>query len=175
MGWSQNLFRVLWRALSKEVKEQVGTDLFGNKYYYIPEYKNWRGCGRAGPGAMAHGPSPSAACGILPDQGTKPRPLHRQADSQPLRHQGSPLLMLLRQTIREKRIVESANKREIDYEVGDIPAEWEGVFFWFWYQGDDGFIECLWECSLLFSLLEEFEKTQSWIRKTRKTPPTMEN
>ncbi|XP_049563910.1 NADH dehydrogenase [ubiquinone] 1 alpha subcomplex assembly factor 2 isoform X6 [Orcinus orca] len=126
MGWSQNLFRVLWRALSKEVKEQVGTDLFGNKYYYIPEYKNWRGCGRAGPGAMAHGPSPSAACGILPDRGKKPRPLHRQADSQPLRHQGSPLLMLLRQTIREKRIVESANKREIDYEVGDIPAEWEG-------------------------------------------------
>ncbi|XP_049563909.1 NADH dehydrogenase [ubiquinone] 1 alpha subcomplex assembly factor 2 isoform X4 [Orcinus orca] len=43
------------------------------------------------------------------------------------------------QTIREKRIVESANKREIDYEVGDIPAEWE-----------------------------------AWIRKTRKTPPTME-
>ncbi|XP_061043806.1 NADH dehydrogenase [ubiquinone] 1 alpha subcomplex assembly factor 2 isoform X2 [Eubalaena glacialis] len=42
MGWSQNLFRVLWRALSKEVKEQVGTDRFGNKYYYIPEYKNWR-------------------------------------------------------------------------------------------------------------------------------------
>ncbi|XP_059948905.1 NADH dehydrogenase [ubiquinone] 1 alpha subcomplex assembly factor 2 isoform X1 [Mesoplodon densirostris] len=86
MGWSQNLFRVLWRALSKEVKEQVGTDRFGNKYYYIPEYKNWRG-----------------------------------------------------QTIREKRIVESANKREIDYEVGDIPTEWE-----------------------------------AWIRKTRKTPPTME-
>ncbi|TEA36598.1 hypothetical protein DBR06_SOUSAS38110019, partial [Sousa chinensis] len=32
----------------------------------------------------------SAACGIFPDQGTNPRPLHRQADSQPLRHQGSP-------------------------------------------------------------------------------------
>ncbi|XP_055411070.1 NADH dehydrogenase [ubiquinone] 1 alpha subcomplex assembly factor 2 isoform X1 [Bubalus kerabau] len=86
MGWSQRLFGVLRRALSKEVKEQVGTDRFGNKYYYIPEYKNWRG-----------------------------------------------------QTIREKRIVEAANKREIDYEVGDIPTEWE-----------------------------------AWIRKTRKTPPTME-
>lgn len=47
MGWSQNFFRVLWRALSKEVKEQVGTDRFGNKYYYIPEYKNWRGEMRA--------------------------------------------------------------------------------------------------------------------------------
>lgn len=43
MGWPQGLFRVLWRALSKEVKEQVGTDRFGNKYYYIPEHKNWRG------------------------------------------------------------------------------------------------------------------------------------
>ncbi|KAM5259828.1 NADH dehydrogenase [ubiquinone] 1 alpha subcomplex assembly factor 2 isoform 3-T5 [Hipposideros larvatus] len=87
MGRSQNLFRALWRALSKEVKEQVGTDQFGNKYYYIPEYKNWRG-----------------------------------------------------QTIREKRIVEAANKREVDYEVGTIPAEWE-----------------------------------AWIKRTRKTPPTMED
>ncbi|ELR61220.1 hypothetical protein E5288_WYG012765 [Bos mutus] len=86
MGWSQRLFGVIRRALSKEVKEQVGTDRFGNKYYYIPEYKNWRG-----------------------------------------------------QTIREKRIVEAANKSEIDYEVGDIPTEWE-----------------------------------AWIRKTRQTPPTME-
>ncbi|XP_004678339.1 PREDICTED: mimitin, mitochondrial [Condylura cristata] len=86
MGWSQDLFRVLWRALSKEVKEHVGTDQFGNKYYHIAEYKNWRG-----------------------------------------------------QTIREKRIVEAADKREVDYEVGDIPTEWE-----------------------------------AWIRKTRKTPPTLE-
>ena len=45
----------------------------------------------AGSAAMAHGPSRSAACGIFPDQGTNPRHLHRQADSQPLHHQGSPL------------------------------------------------------------------------------------
>ena len=32
----------------------------------------------------------SAACGIFPDQGSNPCPLHWQADSQPLRHQGSP-------------------------------------------------------------------------------------
>ena len=38
----------------------------------------------------AHGPSCSAACGIFPDQGTNPCPLHWQADSQPLHHQGSP-------------------------------------------------------------------------------------
>ncbi|XP_070375726.1 NADH dehydrogenase [ubiquinone] 1 alpha subcomplex assembly factor 2 isoform X4 [Equus asinus] len=87
MGWSQDLFRALCRALSKDVKEQVGTDRFGNKYYCIPEYKNWRG-----------------------------------------------------HTVRERRIVEAANKREVDYEVGDIPTEWE-----------------------------------AWIRRTRKTPPTMES
>ena len=40
----------------------------------------------------AHGPSCSAACGIFPDQGSNPCPLHWQADSQPLRHQGSPHL-----------------------------------------------------------------------------------
>ena len=41
---------------------------------------------------VAHGPSRSAACGIFPDQGSNPCPLHRQADSQPLHHQGSPHL-----------------------------------------------------------------------------------
>ena len=50
------------------------------------------GSRRAGPAAMDHGPSRSAARGILPDRGTNPHPLHRQADSQPLRHQGSPTL-----------------------------------------------------------------------------------
>ena len=44
---------------------------------------------------VAHGPSRSAACGILPDQGSNPCPLHWQADSQPLHHQGSPVLILL--------------------------------------------------------------------------------
>ena len=45
---------------------------------------------RAGPAIVAHGPSRSAAYGILPDQGSNPCPLHWQADSQPLHHQGSP-------------------------------------------------------------------------------------
>ena len=39
---------------------------------------------------VAHGLSCSTACGIFLDQGSNPRPLHWQADSQPLRHQGSP-------------------------------------------------------------------------------------
>ena len=52
----------------------------------------------AGSVVVAHGPSSSAACGILPDQGSNPRPLHRQADSQPLRHQGSPTGMFIIKT-----------------------------------------------------------------------------
>ena len=48
------------------------------------------GSRHAGSAVVAHGPSRSVACGILPDQGSNPCPLHWQADSQPLRHQGSP-------------------------------------------------------------------------------------
>ena len=48
------------------------------------------GSRRAASVVVAHGPSCSVACGILPDQGSNPCPLHWQADSQPLRHQGSP-------------------------------------------------------------------------------------
>ena len=48
------------------------------------------GSRRAGSVVVAHGPSRSAACGIFPDRGSNPCPLHWQAGSQPLRHQGSP-------------------------------------------------------------------------------------
>ena len=48
------------------------------------------GSRRAGSVVVAHGPSSSVACGIIPDQGSNPCPLHWQADSQPLHHQGSP-------------------------------------------------------------------------------------
>ena len=51
------------------------------------------GSRRAGSVVVAHGPSCSTACGIFPDQGSNPCPLHWQADSQPLHHQGSPLFM----------------------------------------------------------------------------------
>ena len=52
------------------------------------------GSRRAGSVVVAHGRSCSAACGIFPDQGSNPCPLHWQADSQPLRHQGSPRVIL---------------------------------------------------------------------------------
>ena len=59
---------------------------------------------------VAHGTSCSTACGILPDQGSNPCPLHWQADFQPLHHQGSPayylkktfLLIQLTQCVRNK-------------------------------------------------------------------------
>ena len=54
------------------------------------------GSRRAGLVVLAHGPSCSAACEILPDQGSNPHPLHWQADSQTLRHQGSPIFSFLR-------------------------------------------------------------------------------
>ena len=44
----------------------------------------------AGSVVVVHGLSCSAACGLFPDQSSNPCPLHWQADSQPLRHQGSP-------------------------------------------------------------------------------------
>ena len=53
------------------------------------------GSGRAGSVIVAHGPSRSAARGVLPDQGSNPCPLRWQADSQPLRHQGRPEQLFL--------------------------------------------------------------------------------
>ncbi|XP_008060274.1 mimitin, mitochondrial isoform X3 [Carlito syrichta] len=88
MGWSQDVFRALWRSLSKEVKQHVGTDQLGNKYYYVPEYQNWR----------------DVDC-----QCQFERVYYSFAG----------------QTIREKRFIEVANKKEVDYEAGDIPTEWE--------------------------------------------------
>ena len=51
------------------------------------------GSRRAGSVIVAHRTSCSAAFGIFPDQGSNPCPLHWQADSQPLRHQGSPIFI----------------------------------------------------------------------------------
>ena len=53
------------------------------------------GSRHAGSVVVAHGLSCSTACGIFPDQGSNPCPLHWQADSQPLHHQGSPNLPIL--------------------------------------------------------------------------------
>ena len=57
----------------------------------------------AGSVIVAHWPSCSAACGIFPDQGSNPCPLHWQADSQPLRHQGS-LTCIFLKGLEQRRI-----------------------------------------------------------------------
>ena len=67
------------------------------------------GSRRAGSVIVAHGLSCSAACGIFPDQGSNPCPLHWQADSQPLRHQGSPYLSFFK-LIRRKLKVKVASQ-----------------------------------------------------------------
>ena len=54
-----------------------------------------KGSRRTGSVIVAHRLICSMACGIFPDQGSNPCPLHWQAGSQPLCHQGSPLLLLL--------------------------------------------------------------------------------
>ena len=61
----------------------------------------------AGSVIVAHGPSCSAACGILPDQGSNPCPLHWQADSQPLRHQGNPKVTLFFKKVTLKLFISS--------------------------------------------------------------------
>ena len=60
-----------------------------------PLFLRSTGSRRAGSVIVAHGPSCSLACGIFPDQGSNPCPLHWQADSQPLRQQGSPYLFFI--------------------------------------------------------------------------------
>ena len=62
------------------------------------------GSRRAGSVVVAHGLSCSTACGIFPDQGLNRCPLHWQADSQPLRHQGSPKIPFLKGSITSTRM-----------------------------------------------------------------------
>ena len=54
-----------------------------------------RGLWSAGSAVVVHELSCSAARGIFLDQGSNPCPLHWQADSSPLRHQGSPVHRIL--------------------------------------------------------------------------------
>ena len=62
------------------------------------------GSRRTGSAIVAHGPSRSAACGIFPDQGSNPCPLHWQADSQPLRHQESPKTIFLNHHLTQAQV-----------------------------------------------------------------------
>ena len=78
------------------------------------------GSRRAGSAVVAHGPSRSAACGIFPDQGSNLCPLHRQADSQPLRHQGSPRRMYSMCSGREQHIFTFLLGSELLFNFGNV-------------------------------------------------------
>ena len=95
---------------------------------------------RTGSVVVAHGPSCSAAFGIFPDQDSNPCPLHWQADSQPLRHQGSP--------------------RWPHFEVKLFFSYWLRILFWFYvcfciYYDVSG-------CGLLFILLYTWFLSVGW-------------
>ena len=78
---------------------------------------------RAGSAIVAHGPSRSAACGIFPDQGSNPCPLHWQADSQPLRHEGSPygLFLMLRNGLLPSQVSMSLAQSKVPPAPGAGP------------------------------------------------------
>ena len=98
------------------------------------------GSRRAGSAVVAHGPSRSAARGILPDQGSNPRPLHWQADSQPLRHQGSPIFQFL------TRLVCAPASKALKYDTllrycapwverQCLQLMWDSRKLWWWHGG----------------------------------------
>ena len=68
---------------------------------------------------MARGPSRSAARGTLPDQGPNPCPPHWQADSQPLRHQGSPLPLFL-MTLTVLRTGQVLDRMALSWGLSDV-------------------------------------------------------
>ena len=74
----------------------------------------------AGSATVAHGPSRSVACGIFPDRGSNPCPLHWQADSQPLRHQGSPSSIL-----KGPRVFRMVSEHWLQLKVNSCISPWQ--------------------------------------------------
>ena len=91
------------------------------------------GSRRAGSVVVANELSCSVACGIFPYQGSNLCPLHRQADSQPLRHQGSPkwsfLFVMLFETQIPKIIINLCYGyimyKDVICDINNI--KWEGT------------------------------------------------
>ena len=72
---------------------------------------------------MAHGLSCSAACGVFPDQGSNPCPLHWQADSQPLHHQGSPRrvkILIVPETPEHFQLIASTSSQIVQIKKEEI-------------------------------------------------------
>ena len=88
------------------------------------------GSRRAGSVVVAHGLSCSVACGIFPDQGSNPCPVHWQADSQPLSHQGSRICFLYSE---KSPYTEAAPREEIPPSHERLTTELKG-------EGDFAFV-----------------------------------
>ena len=87
------------------------------------------GSRRAGSVIVAHGSSCSAACGIFPDQGSNPCPLHWQTDSQPLCHQGSPSYFLW-----SSSFLHLTPRPVCGYDREQVSTQYweENAFSWWW-------------------------------------------
>ena len=72
---------------------------------------------------MAHRFSCSAACGIFPEQGSNLCPLHWQADSSPLHHQGSPTAYTSEESGSEGKERTGALKRKNTLPGEDLPRD----------------------------------------------------
>ena len=62
---------------------------------------------------VGHGLSCSTACGIFPDQGLNPCPLHWQVDSYPLGHLGSPREFILNKEGRGRKQPKEVFRKEV--------------------------------------------------------------
>ena len=103
------------------------------------------GSRRAGSVVVAHGLSRSAACGIFPDQGSNPCPLHWQADSQPLRRQGSPTMRFWYSSLCMYKIALSCWSLNFKC-ISNILHLYYPHDFWFWYHICMWMISCLYVC-----------------------------
>ena len=75
---------------------------------------------------LARGLGCRMACGIFPDQGSNPCPLHWQADSSPLDHQGSPMFF---KGLLKKRFL-LGSQIEMHWSYRSIYEEL--IFLWDW-------------------------------------------
>jgi len=66
---------------------------------------------------VAHGLSCSTACGIFLDQGLNPCPLHQQADSYPLYHQGNLIGLFLKPFAQMKPTTLAINTATTNWRV----------------------------------------------------------
>ena len=81
------------------------------------------GSRRTGSVVVTHGLRCSVACGIFPDQGSNPCPLHWQADSQPLCYQGSPFYVLFNRETEKysgPRIVQFRDRKKCCFQLSHM-------------------------------------------------------